>query len=67
LICYFIGNNDNNENFLKLIKFANLNHKLSNISEKQTKEGNRMVIKFFNIHSINSAQKLLEKIIKTQY
>ena len=67
LICYFIGNNDNNVNFLKLIKFVNLNSKLSNISEKYTKDGNRMVIKFFKIDSISSAQKLLEKIIKTEH
>ena len=67
LICYFIGNKENNINFMKLINFVNLNSKLSHISEKHTKEGNRMVIKIFKINSINSAHKLLEKIIKTQY
>jgi len=67
LICYFIGNKENNINFMKLINFVNLNSKLSHISEKHTKEGNRMVIKISKIHSINSAYKLLEKIIKTQY
>ena len=67
LICYFIGNKENNINFMKLINFVNLNSKLSHISEKHTKEGNRMVIKIFKINSIILAHKLLEKIIKTQY
>ena len=69
LICHYIGNSEDmndSKNFKTLINFVNINSELSDISEKNTKNGSRMVIKFFKIFSINSAYELLEKIIKTQ-
>ena len=57
---------NDSENFKALITFVNANSVLSDISEKNTKNGSRMVIKFFKILSINSAYELLEKIIKIQ-
>ena len=69
LICHYIGNSEDtndSKNFKALITFVNANSELSNISEKNTKNGSRMVIKFFKIFSINSAYELLEKIIKIQ-
>ena len=69
LICHYIGNGEDIndiQNFKALIDFVNTNSELSDISEKNTKHGSRMVIKFFKIYSINSAYELLEKIIKIQ-
>ena len=54
------------QNFKALIDFVNTNSEISDISEKNTKQGSRMVIKFFKIYSINLAYELLEKIIKIQ-
>ena len=54
---------NDSKNFKALINFVNANSELSDISEKNTRNGSRMVIKFFKIFSINSAYELLEKII----
>ena len=69
LICHYIGNSkdmNDGQKFNALIDFVNANSQLCDISEKHTKKGSRMVIKFFKIYSINSAYELLEKIIKIQ-
>jgi hypothetical protein len=69
LICHYIGNGEDIndiQNFKALIDFVNTNSEISDISEKNTKHGSRMVIKFFKIYSINLAYELLEKIIKIQ-
>ena len=63
LICHYFEN-DKNHNFNKIINYINLNPDFSTISEKRTSEGERMIIKFFKMHSIDSAYSLLEEIIK---
>ncbi len=63
LICHYFEN-DKNHNFKKIINYINLNPDFSTISEKRTSEGERMIIKFFKMHSIDSAYSLLEEIIK---
>ena len=64
-LCLWVNSEDMNDskNFKALINFVNANSELSDISEKNTRNGSRMVIKFFKIFSINSAYELLEKII----
>ena len=63
LICHYFEN-DKNHNFNKIINYINLNPDFSTISEKRTSGGDRMIIKFFKMYSIDSAYSLLEEIIK---
>ena len=63
LICHYFEN-DKNHNFNKIINYINLNSDFSTISEKRTSGGDRMIIKFFKMYSIDSAYSLLEEIIK---
>ena len=60
---YFLEDFELQRQFYEPI-YLNLNPDFSTIYEKRTSGGDRMIIKFFKMYSIDSAYSLLEEIIK---
>ena len=66
MIGYFVSDQQSafyqTETFTKVLKFVQFNAALCTMKEKETKQGLRLLLTFKNIHSVDSALEMLQKI-----